>query len=126
MNRPSGGARPRALACRITTSDIDAMFAAYDSGMCDTTTANCLSQCLARQLQRSQPVRLHRHSETCASFHIDHHRLAVPPDLLAWLNAVETGAPAAPVDFTLDIPAELSPTPEPPRHPLALPLSLLP
>ncbi len=122
MHRPAGGAQTRALACRVTAEDIDTMLDAYDSGMCDTTTANCLSQCLARRLRRDTPVRLDRHHATSATLHIDHHRVPVPPDLLAWLSLAETGARSGPVDFVLEVPVDVATECEFPPTLLPLPL----
>lgn len=120
MNRTPevGLSRPSALLlCRIEPSDIEAMLDAYDSGMCDITTANCLSRAVARLYDDRQTFPLYRQGDH-ATLEIRGHRVAVPRSALDWLDAAETGARSGPYEFALPLPPEVDPPRLPERGPI--------
>lgn len=94
----------RTLLCKVTPEDIDAMLDAYDSGMCDLSTANCLSRSVARAVGAREPVPLIRHSPEHAYWVFEDYRLPVAPDLLEWLDAAETGRRSESIQFELVLP----------------------
>ena len=96
----------RALRCTVTSEDIDAMLDAYDSGMCDVSTRNCLSQAVGRALGTKVPVPLVRHSPKIAYWDFENCRLPVPTELLEWLDAAEIGLRARPIQFELSLPED--------------------
>ena len=98
-----------ALLCQIRTADVEAMLDAYDSGMCDTSTANCLSRAVARSLQNPKAVPLIRNSASQAYFVIEDHKIPVPPEILEWLQAAEIGSRKGPLEFVLNLPLDLIP-----------------
>lgn len=91
------------LSCRIDLSDIEAMHDAYDSGMCDISTANCLSRAIARQLTGDRQVRLLRMGENRIEVELWGQRIPLCSELKRWLRTAETGGPAEPIDFVLHI-----------------------
>jgi hypothetical protein len=95
------------IVCRVTRADVDAMLDAYDSGMCNTITGNCLSRALARRLQRREPVPLIRHRSEPSCFSLNGHRIPVPPEAIQWLEVAEFGGQLGPTEFTLEIPRSL-------------------
>jgi hypothetical protein len=101
---PSADERPAALFCRIGPADVEAMLDAYDSGMCDTSTANCLSQAVTRLLGGARVFPLIRYGESTAELDIHGHRVAIPSEVVAWLNSAETGSHSGPIKFALDLP----------------------
>ncbi|MCB1077276.1 MAG: hypothetical protein KDM64_05530 [Verrucomicrobiae bacterium] len=121
MNRnPSAGASPGAWSCRIDSADVEAMLDAYDSGMCDISTANCISQVISRMFCCGQRCPLIRHDEAHAEIDILGHRVPLPPDLLKWLASAETGGQAEPIEFFIQPPKSVAsepvspvPSPEP-------------
>ena len=109
-NRSSTAALPLLLApllCRIEPADIDAMLDAYDSGMCDTSTANCLSRAVSRQLGLESPCPLYRHADDSGELMIGRHRVAVPPAALHWLSLAELGCASGSLEFALEVPPGL-------------------
>jgi hypothetical protein len=94
----------RRLSCTIDASDVEAMLDTYDSGMCDLSTANCISRVIARQLAPDPGIRLVRHGNRRADLEIDGHRIPVSPELFAWLVAAETGGHFEPIEIVLDLP----------------------
>jgi hypothetical protein len=105
MNRaPSADVPSAALFCRIDPADVEAMLDAYDSGMCDTSTANCLSQAISRLLGEGRVFPLIRHDESTAELDIDGHRVPIPTEVVAWLSSAETGALTGSIEFALDLP----------------------
>ncbi|MCB1204140.1 MAG: hypothetical protein KDN18_07760 [Verrucomicrobiae bacterium] len=105
MKRRSKTGTPKVcLFCRIDLADVEAMLDAYDSGMCDITTANCVSRAVARQLCSECRIRLHRHSHTCADLEIRGQNVPISAELLEWLGTAETGSRVDPVEFVLEIP----------------------
>ena len=111
-----------AIVCRITEIDIETMLDAYDSGMCDTSTANCLSHALARALRRAQPVPLIRKNHHDAHLLLDELRIPVPEHALAWLAEAEIGARCRPFEFELRLPAGSRCGPVPPALSALLPV----
>ncbi len=115
MKRALAAAAPLAarldttLLCRIDREDVEAMLDAYDSGMCDTSTANCISRAIARLLRSDQAFPLIRYTDDLGEIEIDGHRVPVPRELLQWLKSAELGGQDGPVEFALNLP-----------HPLAL------
>ena len=93
----------RVLSCVVTPADVEAMLDAYDSGMCDLSTANCLSRALARELGTSVPPPLHRHAPGVAYWTIEGERVAVPPEMLPWLDSAEIGLETGPRSFTVQL-----------------------
>ncbi len=108
MNHPLATGSVALQIC-ITSTDIEAMLDAYDSGMCDISTANCLSRAVARQLDRKEPIRLIRKNGREAHLVIEDHRVPVPVAVLDWLEEAEIGARCKPADFTLRLPKEVTP-----------------
>lgn len=105
MKRNSKTGTPRVcLTCRIDLADVEAMLDAYDSGMCDITTANCVSRAVARQLCSDCRIRLLRQDRTRAELEIGGQRVPVSAELLEWLGIAETGSRAEPVEFVLEMP----------------------
>lgn len=94
-----------ALPCRVEPADIDAMLDAYDSGMSDASTANCVSLAVSRALRCERPLPLFRFGETQAALAIGDCRVPLPPDLVKWLASAETGGQRGPKDFVLQLPA---------------------
>lgn len=92
------------LFCRVDVVDVEAMLDAYDSGMCDISTANCISQVIARQLSCDRRIPLHRHNKTTAELEIRGRRIPLSTELLKWLDLAETGSQVDPVEFVLQIP----------------------
>lgn len=96
-----------ALEINITSSDIEAMLDAYDSGMCDLSTANCLSRAVGKRLNATRPVRLIRHRALGGHLLIGETRVPVPDSILSWLEQAEIGARCNPVRFQLEVPRKL-------------------
>lgn len=96
-----------ALEVNITSSDIEAMLDAYDSGMCDLSTANCLSRAVGRRLNAPEPVRLLRHRALGGHLIIGGTRIPVPHSILSWLDQAEIGARGKPIRFQLEVPRRL-------------------
>lgn len=92
------------LSCRIDTADVEAMLDTYDSGMCDISTANCISLVITRQLSCDRRIRLIRHSGTRAELDIQGHRIPLSAELVKWLVAAETGGRVDPIKFILHVP----------------------
>lgn len=99
---PTSGPLVR-LSCRIDASDIEAMLDSYDSGMCDISTANCLTRAIARELSGDRRIRLLRHSKNRAEVEVWGQRIPLSAELLHWLRTAETGGQVEPVDFVLHI-----------------------
>ncbi|PAW64855.1 MAG: hypothetical protein B9S36_01575 [Verrucomicrobiia bacterium Tous-C2TDCM] len=93
---PSGS-----FCCRIEADDIEAMHDAYDSGMCDISTANCLTRAIARQLCGGRQVRLMRHGPKRAEVEVWGQRVPLSAELLQWLGIAESGGEVDPVDLVL-------------------------
>lgn len=91
------------LSCRIDADDIQAMRDAYESGMCDISTANCITRAIARRLSGDRRVRLLRHSHTRAEVEVWGQRIPLSPELVRWLGIAESGGHVDPVDFVLHI-----------------------
>lgn len=98
-----------ALEIYISPSDIESMLDAYDSGMCDTSTANCLSRALTRVLNRSRTIPLIRNHGRDGYLDLGGTRIPVPGEILAWLEEAEIGARCRPMRCRLDLPVELVP-----------------
>lgn len=107
---PAHAESTAALLCHIQPADVEAMLDAYDSGMCDTSTANCLSRAVARSLQKSQPIPLIRHGASQASLVLEDLKIPVPPEILEWLQAAEIGSKKGPIEFVLNLPLDSIPT----------------
>lgn len=105
---PRMGAPLGCLFCRIDIDDVEAMLDAYDSGMSDISTANCVSQALARRLSCGLRPRLVREGGRCGELEIGGHRIPVPIELLEWLAVAESGGHVEPIEFVLPIPASLA------------------
>jgi hypothetical protein len=102
--KPSTTPEPLArLSCRIDATDIEAMLDAYDSGMCDISTANCLTRAIARELSGDQRVKLLRHGKNRFEVEVWGQRLPLCEHLQHWLHSAETGGHVEPVDFVLHI-----------------------
>lgn len=97
------------LLCRIDSADVEAMLDAYDSGMCDTSTANCISRAIARLLRSDRAFPLIRHTDDLGDIEIEGHRVPVPRELLHWLKSAELGGQSGPIEFTLNLPAPMAP-----------------
>jgi hypothetical protein len=114
MKRALAAAAPLAarldttLLCRIDREDVEAMLDAYDSGMCDTSTANCISRAIARLLSSDRAFPLIRYTDDLGEIEIDGHRVPVPKELLHWLQSAELGGQAGPIEFALQLPASLA------------------
>ncbi|MCB1229318.1 MAG: hypothetical protein KDN19_03580 [Verrucomicrobiae bacterium] len=108
MNSPTAGTFE--LVCEVTDDDIEAMLDAYDSGMCDTSTANCLSTALTRQLGRSSTIALIRYDSDRAHFRVGNRKLPVPGAVLNWLSLAEVGARRGGITFSIEIPVDLGAT----------------
>ncbi len=91
------------LSCRIDADDIEAMHEAYNSGMCDISTANCLTRAIARRLPGDRRVRLLRHGHARAEIEVWGQRIPLSPELLQWLANAESGGQVDPVEFVLHI-----------------------
>jgi hypothetical protein len=105
MSRLQSTAPPsRHVPCRIEASDVEAMLDAYDSGMCDISTANCISRAVARRLCCGRSVPLIRHSRRHAELDLHGQRIPLSAELLEWLGVAETGGPVEPFEFVLQIP----------------------
>jgi len=91
------------LSCRIDAADIEAMLDAYDSGMCDISTANCITRAIARQLSGDKRVRLLRLGHNRIELEVWGQRLPLCTELQQWLRTAETGGKVQPVDFVLHI-----------------------
>ncbi len=116
---PAPPGRTTTLLCHVTPADVDAMLDAYDSGMCDTSTANCLSRGIARALRHPRPVPLIRQGVRRAHVSLHGHAIPIPPEILGWLEEVETGSRKAPLEFTLELPVDLAPViPVATRYPI--------
>lgn len=89
------------LSCRIGADDIAEMHEAYNSGMCDISTANCLTRAIARELSGDRRVKLLRHGHTRAEVEVWGQRIPLSAELLQWLGNAETGGRVDPVDFVL-------------------------
>lgn len=115
MNRALAAAAPNsfpapasaALLCRIDPEDVEAMLDAYDSGMCDTSTANCISRAISRLLSRDHAFPLIRHTDDLGDIEIEGHRVPVPRELLHWLKSAELGGQSGPIEFALSLPEPL-------------------
>ncbi len=92
------------LSCRIDAADIEAMLDAYDSGMCDISTANCISRAIARQLPCKAKVRLIRHRGNRADLEIHGYRIPLATELVKWLTMAETGGRVDPIEIVLYVP----------------------
>jgi hypothetical protein len=105
------------LSCRIDPADIEAMLDAYDSGMCDISTANCITRAIAKQLTGDRRVRLLRLGENRLEVEVWGQRLPLCAELKQWLRTAETGGKVEPVDFVLHIAGPHQPDREAgPRH----------
>lgn len=105
------------LSCRIDAGDIEEMLDAYDSGMCDISTANCLTRAIARQLSGDRRVRLLRLGQDRVEVEVWGQRLPLSPELIHWLRTAETGGHVEPVDFVLHIAEPYKPEDDSgPRH----------
>lgn len=91
------------LSCRIDAADIEAMLDAYDSGMCDISTANCITRAIARRLPGDKRVRLLRLGHNRIELEVWGQRLPLCTELKQWLRTAETGGKVQPVDFVLHI-----------------------
>lgn len=100
------------LSCRIDAGDIEEMLDAYDSGMCDISTANCLTRAIARRLPGDRRVRLLRQGRNRVEVEVWGQRLPLSPELLQWLRTAETGGRVEPVDFVLHIAGPYKPDEE--------------
>lgn len=80
------------------------MLDAYDSGMCDISTANCISRVISRQLSGDGGIRLIRHNKDRADLEFLGHRIPVSTKLLKWLVAAETGGHVDPIEIVLIVP----------------------
>jgi hypothetical protein len=89
------------LSCRIDADDIAEMHEAYNSGMCDISTANCLTRAIARELSGDRRVKLLRHGHTRAEVEVWGQRVPLSAELLHWLGTAESGGQVDPVDFVL-------------------------
>lgn len=114
---------PAALSCRIDASDVEAMLDAYDSGMCDASTANCLSRAVSRALRSDQVFPLISQDENRAELDLGGQRVPVSAEVLAWLHAAETGANQGSLEFVIELPPspraarrEAPKKPSPPRR----------
>ena len=105
MKRPPKKNLPSAkcLHCRVELTDVEEMFDAYDSGMCDIITSNCISRAVSRRLPDMNKVRLRRH-DGVGELEIRSERIPVPDRLMRWLADAETGKRVEPIDFVLRIP----------------------
>lgn len=103
MKRSPSSAPFVRLSCRIEADDIAAMHDAYNSGMCDISTANCLARAIARELSGDRRVRLLRHGKSRAEVEVWGQRIPLSEELLQWLGTAEQGGPVDPVDFVLHI-----------------------
>ena len=105
------------LSCRIDAGDIEGMLDAYDSGMCDISTANCLTRAIARALSGDRRVRLLRLGKNRIEVEVWGQRLPLCAELQHWLRTAETGGHVEPVDFVLHIAGPHQPDREAgPRH----------
>lgn len=105
------------LSCRIDAADIEAMLDAYDSGMCDISTANCITRAIARQLSGDKRVRLMRLGHNRVELEVWGQRLPLCAELQQWLRTAETGGKVQPVDFVIHIAGPHQPAFEGgPRH----------
>jgi hypothetical protein len=95
---------PLRLSCRIDSRDVEDMLDTYDSGMCDISTANCISRVIARQLSGDRGIRLIRHNKDRADLEFLGHRIPVSTKLLKWLVAAETGGHVDPIEIVLIVP----------------------
>jgi hypothetical protein len=95
---------PLRLSCRIDATDVEDMLDTYDSGMCDISTANCISRAIARRLSCDRGIRLIRHNKYRAELEIRGRRIPISVELLNWLVAAETGVPVDPIEIVLDLP----------------------
>jgi hypothetical protein len=72
--------------------------------MCDISTANCISQVIARRLSRDRGIRLVRHNKYRADLEIRGHRIPLSIELFKWLVAAETGGPVDAIEIVLNVP----------------------
>lgn len=92
------------LFCRIDVTDVEAMLDAYDKDLSDSTTANCISRVIARQLSGDQNIRLIRQNGTRAELEILGRRILLPDRLFQWLVTAEKGSQVEAIDFILRLP----------------------
>jgi hypothetical protein len=100
------------LSCRIETADIEAMLDAYDSGMCDISTANCLTRAITRELAGDQRVKLLHHGKNHFEVEVRGQRLPLCERLQDWLHRAETGGHVEPVDVVLHLAGPYEPDDE--------------
>ena len=91
----------------IGQSDVEKMLDSYDSGMCDTTTANAIAQALKRLLNPEHRVRVIRDQFKQSSWvEIGAHEFDLPDELCEWLARAERAFPVEAISFRAVLPNE--------------------
>ena len=91
----------------VSQSDVEKMLDCYDSGMSDRSTSNAIALALKDLLKPGYRVRVIRDLAKgggCA--HVGDYEIALPDELLDWLERAERASPVDPISFRAALPAD--------------------